>query len=84
MPQVPNAQEIVAPGRETVDTRMPTERGHAQAVPPASGTGAPGTFRVDSPHRAPPLWRFALTGLGPLGVMCLIAAGVALVQRFGA
>lgn len=66
-----------------VDASVPVARVRARPVPPADAAVLPRTLRLDPPIPEQQLWRLALIGLGPLGVMCLIAAVVALRQWLG-
>ncbi len=66
-----------------VDASVPAARVRAYPILPAGGAVLPLTLRLDPPIPAQPLWRFALIGLVPLGVMGLIAAGVVLGQWLG-
>lgn len=65
-----------------VDASSPVVRVRAHSISPAD-SGLPRTLRLDPPTSVQPLWRMALIGLGPLGVLGFIAASVALSQRFG-
>lgn len=66
-----------------VDASVSEARVRAHSIPSADGAVLPRTLVLDPPAVPQSLVRLVLIGLGPLGVMGLIAGGVAIGRQLG-
>ena len=66
-----------------VDASESVARVSAHSIPSSDGAVQPGTLVLDPTAGPPSLFRHVLIGLGPLGLMALIARGVAIGRQLG-